>query len=93
MKIAIIGAGNMGGAIARGLVQGTKVKAVDITVANPTNGKLDALKSFNADINVTNSNHVAAEVADIIILQLNHGWLSLCSKESGSIHKSRFWLQ
>ncbi|WP_321519869.1 pyrroline-5-carboxylate reductase [uncultured Bacteroides sp.] len=74
MKIAIIGAGNMGGAIARGLVQGTKVKAVNITVTNPTNGKLDALKSFNAGINVTNSNHVAAETADVIILAVKP-WL------------------
>jgi len=65
MKIAIIGAGNMGGAIARGLVKGTKVKAVDLTVANPTNGKLDVLKAFNAKINVTNSNHAAVENADI----------------------------
>lgn len=74
MKIAIIGAGNMGGAIARGLVQGTKVKAVDVTVANPTNGKLDALKAFNADINVTNSNHAAVENADIVLLAVKP-WL------------------
>jgi len=74
MKIAIIGAGNMGGAIARGLVKGTKVKAVDLTVANPTNGKLDVLKAFNAKINVTNSNQDAVENADIIILAVKP-WL------------------
>ena len=33
MKVAIIGAGNMGGAIARGLAQGTIIPASDVTVA------------------------------------------------------------
>ena len=31
MKVTIIGAGNMGGAIARGLAKGNLVKASDIT--------------------------------------------------------------
>ena len=43
MRIAIIGAGNMGGAIARGLAKGSFVKAEDITVSNPSNGKLERL--------------------------------------------------
>ena len=45
MKIAIIGAGNMGGAIARGLAKGTIIKTEDICVSNPSQGKLDALKA------------------------------------------------
>ena len=36
MKIAIIGAGNMGGAIARGLATGSIVTASDITVTAHT---------------------------------------------------------
>ena len=56
MKTAIIGAGNMGGAIARGLARGTIVKANEIFVANPSNGKLDALKAEFPEINVTNDN-------------------------------------
>lgn len=74
MKIAILGAGNMGGAIARGLVQGTKVKAGNVTVANPTNGKLEALKAFNALIHVTNSNQEAVKDANLIILAVKP-WL------------------
>ena len=35
MKIAIIGAGNMGGSIARGLAKGTIIPAGDIIVSNP----------------------------------------------------------
>ncbi len=83
MKIAIIGAGNMGGAIARGIVQGSKVKAVDITVANPSNGKLDALKEFNPEINVTNNNQEAIENADIVLLAVKP-WLVKSVLESVS---------
>ena len=36
MKTAIIGAGNMGGAIARGLAKGTIIPAGNIIVSNPT---------------------------------------------------------
>ena len=35
MKVAIIGAGNMGGAIAKGLAQGGIIAANDIIVSNP----------------------------------------------------------
>ena len=35
MKITIIGAGNMGGAIARGLAKGSLVNVEDITVSDP----------------------------------------------------------
>ena len=35
MKFAIIGAGNMGGALARGLAMGSKVAACDIVVSTP----------------------------------------------------------
>ena len=45
MKTAIIGAGNMGGAIARGLAKGTIIPAGNIIVSNPTQGKLDKLKA------------------------------------------------
>ena len=42
MKIAIIGAGNMGGATARGLAKGTLIPTSDIYVSNPSTPKLDA---------------------------------------------------
>ena len=46
MKTAIIGAGNMGGSIARGLAKGTIIPANDIIVSNPTQHKLDVLKAM-----------------------------------------------
>ena len=40
MKVAIIGAGNMGGAIARGLAQGHYVYACDLIVNHPSTHSL-----------------------------------------------------
>lgn len=66
MKIAIIGAGNMGGAIARGLA--ATAKGTDIIVSNPSMGKLDALKSEYPAIEVTNDNCEAVSGADYVFL-------------------------
>lgn len=68
MKFAIIGAGNMGGALARGLAMGTKVAACDIVVSNPSQEKLNAIKSEFPEINITNDNCEAVAGADIVIL-------------------------
>ena len=68
MKIAIIGAGNMGGALARGLAHSTKVSAENIWLSNPSYGKLDAMKNEFPAMNVTTDNCVAAAAADIIFL-------------------------
>lgn len=74
MKIGIIGAGNMGGAIARGLAQGTQVAAKDITVADLTQGKLDELTAFNPAIHTTTSNQDAVTGADIVMIAVKP-WL------------------
>ena len=50
MKISIIGGGNMGGAIARGLSQSSIVAPSEITVSNRGEEKLNELKSFNPSI-------------------------------------------
>lgn len=68
MKVAIIGAGNMGGAIARGMAQGSLIRPVDITVSNPSEGKLRAIKEFNPQIKTTCNNQEAINEADLIIL-------------------------
>ena len=68
MKIAIIGAGNMGSAITRGLARSKQVQPEDITVSNPSQGKLDALQADIPDLTTTPSNIKAAGDADIIIL-------------------------
>lgn len=67
MKVAIIGAGNMGGAIARGLAQGHYVRVQDITVTNPSMPKLEKLKAEFPAIQVSTDNHEAAD-ADVVIV-------------------------
>lgn len=68
MKIAIIGAGVMGSALARGLAQSTLVQASDITVSNPSTPKLEALQAEIPGLNATTSNAKAAGDADIVFL-------------------------
>ena len=74
MKTAIIGAGNMGGSIARGLAKGTIIPANDIMVANPSQGKLDALKAEFPALQITNDNQEAVTGAELIILAVKP-WL------------------
>ena len=74
MKITIIGAGNMGGAIARGLASGSLVKAEEITVTAHTQATLDKLKSDVPELNTTLNNNEAAKDADIIMLAIKP-WL------------------
>ena len=74
MKIAIIGAGNMGGSIARGLAKGSLIDDSDIIVSNPSAGKLERLKKEFPSISTTNNNAEAATGADIVILAVKP-WL------------------
>jgi pyrroline-5-carboxylate reductase len=68
MKIAIIGAGNMGGAIARGMASGSVIKASDITCSDRSKESLDKLKAIHPDIQVTSDNEEAIKNAGIVLL-------------------------
>ena len=72
MKIAIIGAGNMGGSIARGLAKGSLIADSDIIVSNPSAGKLEKLKEEFPGISTTLSNTEAATGADVVICGVRH---------------------
>ncbi len=74
LKIAIIGAGNMGGAIARGFSRGTLVENNSIFVSDVSQKNLDGLKNFAQDITVSTSNIEVIEDADIVILAVKP-WL------------------
>lgn len=74
MKITIIGGGNMGGAIARGLAKGTLVKTENITVSDPSEITLHGLKAEYPEICVTNDNATAIQDADIVLLAVKP-WL------------------
>lgn len=74
MKIAIIGAGNMGGAIARGMCKGTIIAPEDIVLSNRSVAKLDAIKSQHPAIGITCNNREATRDARMIILAVKP-WL------------------
>ncbi len=68
MKITIIGTGNIGGAIARGLAKGHIFKASDITCTFHTQESLDKVKAVNPDFITSLDNTEAVKNADIIII-------------------------
>lgn len=71
MKIAILGAGHIGSAIATCLAQGHLYNEKDIIVSNPHTDKLEALQQKFSSIHVTTDNRRAASGADIILLAVN----------------------
>lgn len=81
MKIAIIGAGNMGGSIARGLAKGSLIADSDIIVSNPSAGKLERLKAEFPGISVTHDNPKAATEADIVILAVKPWLMEAVTRE------------
>ena len=72
MRIAIIGAGAMGGAMADGFMKSGAVKPGDISVANPTAAKLEHFAMQGAS--VTTDNRTAADGADIVVIAVKP-WL------------------
>jgi pyrroline-5-carboxylate reductase len=69
-KIAIIGGGNMGVALAKGVLQTKWAEANRIIIAEPLKEKHDQLKDIAKGIEVTHSNLEAAKFADVIVLSI-----------------------
>lgn len=72
MKIAIIGAGAMGGAIAEGVLNGNVIPSSDLMVSNPSPAKLSRFSGCGAQ--TTSNNREAAQWADWIVLAVKP-WL------------------
>lgn len=72
MKIAIIGAGNMGGAIARGLAQSNL--NIKIAVADLAQDKLAELKAEHEEIEVSTDSKVIIVDADVVLVAVKP-WL------------------
>ena len=64
MKIAVIGAGAMGGATVEGLIKGQQFRNEDITVSDPSQAVVE--KFEKTGVSVTTDNKLAAETADIV---------------------------
>ena len=73
-KIAIIGAGNIGGAIAAGLQKGSLIPAKNITISDTSEVVLEKMKQISSDWKLTTSNTEAIKDADIIIIAVKP-WL------------------
>lgn len=70
--IAIIGAGNMGGAIARALTQSQEIGKITVSDINQT--ALQALTAYNSNIQTVSNNSEAIKGADIVVLAVKP-WL------------------
>jgi len=68
MKLTIIGAGNIGSAIACGLGSSKIINASDICCTDLIPEKLNKIKKSNADIHTTTDNLEAVKEAEIVIL-------------------------
>lgn len=74
MKITIIGAGNMGGAIARGLAKSGTFAEDAITCTARSAGTLEKLRSTNPGFNLLTDNVAAVNGADMVVLAVKP-WL------------------
>ena len=70
MKVTIIGGGNMGGAIAKGMAKGSLVETSDITVVDISKQLLENLKKEFPAINTSLSSTETAKSAELIIVAL-----------------------
>ena len=66
LKIGVLGAGNMGQALIRGLVE-KSVYPQNLTIFDPDKKKLDAVKKI-ARVRTSPSNRHAVSLADVVIL-------------------------
>ena len=67
LTIAFVGAGNMAGALIRGLIGTKTISSTHIIAADPDQARLDLLVSDLA-IRVTNSNDAAVDEANVVVL-------------------------
>lgn len=79
MKISIIGAGEMGGAFASGLLKTTLLNPVDLTVANPHEDKLQKFAELGASI--TTDNKAAVLEADYVVIAVKPGVVQTVADE------------
>jgi len=69
-RIAVIGGGNMGMALARGILQTNWAKPDRIMIAEPLKEKLEAIRSSAHGIKTAQSNLEAATWADVVLISV-----------------------
>lgn len=73
-RISIIGGGNMGGAIAKGLLKSNQIAAKDITISDISEKTLNNFRKITDEWRLTTSNEEAIADSEIIILAVKP-WL------------------
>lgn len=86
MKISIIGAGNMGGAIACGLTAGGSLSPKNITVIDHKGKNVERLKAFCEELNVVIADYSSLSESDIVIVAVKP-WMI---EDVLATHKSLF---
>ena len=74
MTIAIIGTGNMGGAIMRGLIKSRICNPEDIVCTAKTEATLNKIREYDANVRISRDNASAVAAADIVVLAVKP-WL------------------
>ena len=74
MKITLIGSGNMGGALLKGLIKSQKVNPADVTVSDINLESLAKMQDLYPEIHTTSDNKQAVTGANIVILAVKP-WL------------------
>ena len=74
MKITIIGAGNIGGAVARGLMRANALKSEELTVVDLDESKLEQLRIEYPGMKTAKDGHDSAKESDVVILAVKP-WL------------------
>ncbi len=88
MKIAVIGAGNMGGALIKGWAKSGKLDA--IVVADKSEPTLKALTEAHPQLTVTTDNVEAVKGADIIVLTVKPWLMNIVIEEiKGTVDLAR----
>ena len=81
MKIAIIGAGNMGNAIVCGLGSSSIRSELEICCADLATEKLSQIKAAYASIHVTTDNREAVKEAAVVIIAVEPKYVEAVIKE------------
>lgn len=81
MNISIIGAGNIGGAIARSLSKGSIFKSEDIAISDNNKSNLANMKAYNSSFNCYSSNRECIKDAEIIIMAVKPNLVEIIAGE------------
>ena len=93
MKVAIIGVGNMGGAVCEGLFNTGMNATYEITASDASLEKLEQLKAKYPQLAITTNNREAAKGADVVIVAVKPWLVKPVVEELQMVNKlrSRRW--